>query len=61
MAGRGTSVFISYRRQDTSGLAGLTDRFGADHVFMDVGSIAPGDDFRKRSTACWALRMSSWY
>jgi len=37
-------VFISYRRQESSGLAGrlydrLADRFGEDQVFMDVDSI----------------------
>ena len=44
-------IFVSYRRQDTSGTAGrLTDRliarFGADQVFIDVNSIGPGLDFR---------------
>jgi WD40 repeat protein len=44
------SVFISYRRQETSGLAGrlydrLADRFGDDQVFMDVDTIALGVDF----------------
>ena len=43
-------VFISYRRQETSHLAGrlydrLADRFGEDRVFMDVDSIEPGLDF----------------
>lgn len=43
-------VFISYRRQEASGLAGrlydlLTARFGDDQVFMDVDSIEPGLDF----------------
>ena len=43
-------VFLSYRRDDAGGYAGrlgdaLVDRFGADHVFLDVVSIAPGDDF----------------
>jgi TIR domain len=43
-------IFISYRRQETSHLAGrlydrLADRFGEDHVFMDVDSIEPGIDF----------------
>jgi WD40 repeat protein len=48
-AARG-GVFISYRRQDSSGLAGrlydrLAHHFGDDHVFMDVDTIAPGVDF----------------
>jgi TIR domain len=44
------SVFISYRRQESSGLAGrlydrLAARFGDDQVFMDVDTIALGVDF----------------
>ena len=44
------SIFLSYRRQETSHLAGrLADRlfseFGEAHVFVDVDSIAPGRDF----------------
>jgi hypothetical protein len=44
-------VFVSYRRDDTSGHAGrlyddLVDRFGADNVFMDVDTIDVGADFR---------------
>lgn len=47
MSGR---VFISYRRQDTSHLAGrlydhLANRFGDAQVFMDIDSIEPGMDF----------------
>jgi hypothetical protein len=43
-------VFISYRRQEASGMAGrlydrLADRFGDDQVFMDVDTIALGVDF----------------
>jgi tetratricopeptide (TPR) repeat protein len=43
-------VFISYRRQEASHLAGrlydrLAARFGEDQVFMDVDSIEPGLDF----------------
>jgi hypothetical protein len=43
-------VFISYRRRETSGLAGrlydrLAARFGDDQVFMDVDTIALGVDF----------------
>ena len=45
-------VFISYRRQDTSHLAGrlydrLAARFGQHQVFMDVDSIEPGSDFHE--------------
>ena len=48
-AGRGR-VFISYRREDSAFPAGwLYDRLcahlGGDHVFKDVDSIDPGDDF----------------
>jgi TIR domain/WD domain, G-beta repeat len=49
-APRPRGVFISYRRQETSGLAGrlyerLAARLGEDQVFMDVDTIAPGLDF----------------
>jgi hypothetical protein len=45
-------IFISYRRQDTSHLAGrlsdwLADRFGHSRVFMDVDSLEPGIEFRE--------------
>ena len=57
-------VFISYRREDTSGYAGrlydqISARFGAEHVFMDVTTIEPGSDFveviEQRVGACDAL------
>ena len=43
-------IFISYRREDTSGYAGrlfdiLSDRFGREHTFMDLDTIQGGDDF----------------
>jgi WD40 repeat protein len=43
-------VFISYRRQESSGMTGrlydrLVARFGDDRVFMDVDAIEPGVDF----------------
>ncbi len=43
-------IFISYRRDDTSGYAGrlydqISARFGEEHVFMDVADIGPGSDF----------------
>lgn len=46
----GSGVFVSYRRQDTSGVAGrladrLAERLGASRVFMDVDTIEPGVDF----------------
>jgi hypothetical protein len=43
-------IFISYRREDSSGYAGrlfdhIKDHFGNDRVFMDISSIEPGVDF----------------
>ena len=43
-------VFICYRRDDSAPYAGrlydqLIARFGAQHVFMDVDTVAPGEDF----------------
>ena len=43
-------IFVSYRRQESSGLAGrlydrLADRFGEGQVFIDVDTIEPGVDF----------------
>ena len=43
-------VFICYRRDDAPASAGrlfdrLTERFGRDHVFMDVDTIRPGQDY----------------
>jgi hypothetical protein len=43
-------VFVSYRRQETSGVAGrladqLAERFGRDRIFIDVDAIEPGVDF----------------
>ncbi len=45
-----SKIFISYRREDTAGYAislhdRLADRFGADHIFIDLDSIEPGEDF----------------
>ena len=44
------NVFISYRRDDSAGHAGrlfdgLTERFGAGRVFMDVSDLKPGQDY----------------
>src|SRR5215470_16448008 len=46
----GGGVFVSYRRQETSHLAGrlydrLADRFGEGQVFIDVDAIELGVDF----------------
>jgi hypothetical protein len=45
-----TKIFISYRREDSSGWTGriydrLADYFGEANVFMDVTGIEPGLDF----------------
>jgi phage gpG-like protein len=49
-AAEGGGIFISYRRQETSHLAGrlydrLAGRFGEGQVFIDVDTIEPGVDF----------------
>jgi TIR domain/PASTA domain len=46
----GLRIFVNYRREETSGHAGrlydlLAERFGEEHVFMDVDTIQPGADF----------------
>jgi hypothetical protein len=46
----GGGIFVSYRRQETSHVAGrlydrLADRFGESQVFIDVDTIEPGVDF----------------
>ena len=43
-------IFISYRREDSSGHAGrlydlFARHFGKDQVFMDIDTIRPGVDF----------------
>lgn len=50
--GGGKSLFISYRREDTSGYAGrlfetLAAYVGRERLFMDVDTIRPGEDFLK--------------
>ena len=45
-------VFVSYRREDSAGIAGriydrLADRLGRQRVFFDVDDIPPGVDFVK--------------
>jgi hypothetical protein len=45
-----TSLFINYRRDDTSGYSGrleerLASTFGSDAVFMDLGDIQAGTNF----------------
>ena len=47
---RGTRIFLSYRREDAAGHAGrlydrLCQHFGEEHIFMDIDTIEPGDDF----------------
>ncbi len=57
-------IFISYRRDDSSGHAGrlydhLTGHFGQGQVFMDVDAIQPGVHFvevvQEAVSACDAL------
>jgi hypothetical protein len=57
-------IFLSYRREDTSGHAGrlydaLAERFGDENVFMDVDTIEVGADFTetitRAVTSCDAL------
>jgi hypothetical protein len=48
--GLGVQVFLSYRRDDSSGHAGrlddaLVQQFGPRSVFQDVAAIGPGRDF----------------
>lgn len=50
MSGSRNKIFISYRRDDSAGHVGrlhdaLVQHLGADCVFMDIDSIAPGADF----------------
>jgi hypothetical protein len=50
---RTSGIFISYRREDAPAYAGrlydqLAERFGDEHVFMDVDTIEPGADFVAR-------------
>ncbi len=45
-------IFLSYRRQDSAGVAGriydrLRARFGDDAIFMDIDAIPFGLDFRE--------------
>ena len=49
-AAGGGGIFVSYRREESSYVAGrlsdrLIDRFGAEQVFIDVEAIEPGADF----------------
>jgi hypothetical protein len=59
----GGGIFISYRRKETSHLAGrlydrLADRFSEGQVFMDVDAIEPGVDFAEEiSRAVEACRV----
>ena len=47
-----SGIFLSYRRDDASGWAGrlyehLVRDWGPDQVFIDIDTIAPGEDFRE--------------
>ena len=66
------SVFISYRREDTKAWAGriydrLVDSFGAQRVFLDVGTLRPGQPFQtviletlSQCHACLVLIGPNW-
>ena len=56
-----STIFISYRRDDTAPYAGrlydrLTAYFGTGQVFMDIDQLEPGEDFveviNRKVTAC---------
>ena len=45
-----SGIFISYRRDDSSGHAGrladrLVEHFGRNRIFVDTDTIEPGEDF----------------
>jgi TIR domain-containing protein len=45
-----SGIFVSYRRDDSSGHAGrladrLVEHFGRNRIFMDIDTIEPGEDF----------------
>jgi hypothetical protein len=66
------AVFISYRRDDSAGYAGrlheeLEERLGPDHVFRDVDTLQPGQDFvdaiearLRECRVCLALIGRGW-
>jgi hypothetical protein len=61
---RRSSIFVSYRRDDTSGEAGhlaadRRKRFGRKTIFIDIDTIAPETDFEDRiNDALSACRMT---
>lgn len=58
---RKPAVFISYRREDSANARliyeRLSLRFGSANVFMDMDTLAPGDDFVRPSKRRSALAM----
>ena len=45
-----SGIFVSYRRDDSSGHAGrladrLVEHFGRNRIFVDIDTIEPGEDF----------------
>ncbi len=62
----GGGIFVSYRRQESSHLAGrlydhLANRFGEGQVFIDVDTIEPGVDFAEaifRAVAACAVLLA---
>ncbi|MBX3319268.1 MAG: toll/interleukin-1 receptor domain-containing protein [Nitrospira sp.] len=50
-----SSIFISYRREDSAGWTGrlvgqLKKTFGQDYIFSDIDTIEPGADFTEAIT-----------
>ena len=65
-----STIFISYRRDDSAPYAGrlydrLSAHFGKGQVFMDIDQIAPGEDFvevinRKVGACSIVIVLISW-
>ena len=60
-----SKIFLSYRRQDSAGIAGriydrLRAHFGDDAIFMDIDNIPFGVDFRVHPTRLSASATWSW-
>jgi hypothetical protein len=56
----GGGIFVSYRRQQSSDIAGrlsdrLADRFGEEQVFIDVDTIKPGVDLAEEISRAVAI------
>lgn len=61
-----SGIFLNYRREDTSGYARgvvdrLRERFGTDHVFMDVDRIEPESILWMRLKPAWIIATPCWF